>query len=276
MKGKRRIPGIAALLSFLTPGLGQLYNGQIVKGICFFVASFLIPILLLLAGLQFQFYGLVAILIFVVCLWLFIILEAFFTSRRKKEIVLKGYNKWYVYLLIILLILGTYMIPKGFIANISGKVLRYRAFKLPTRSMDPTLTVGDRLIADSRYYKKNELQRGDVVIVQPPQNPAKLFIKRVIVFEGEKIEIKNKQVYVNDEAIAESYKVHNDINSDVATRDNFGPALVPSDHCFVLGDNRDQSMDSRYWGSVPLLNIKGKPLYLYWAKDKKRIGTRIQ
>ena len=205
-----------------------------------------------------------------------IIVEAFFTARRKKEIVLKGYNKWYVYLLVILLILGTYIIPKGFRANISSEVLGFRAYKMPTGSMKPTLTVGDYLIADSKYYKKNELQRGDVVIVQPPQDPAKHFIKRVIALEGEKIEIKNKQVYVNDEVIPESYKVHNDINSYVATRDNFGPALVPSDHCFVLGDNRDKSMDSRYWGSVPLLNIKGKPLYLYWAKDKKRIGTRIQ
>jgi signal peptidase I len=142
--------------------------------------------------------------------------------------------------------------------------------------MEPTLSIGDYLIADFKYFKKNELQRGDLVLFQYPKDPTKVFIKRVIALEGEKIEIKNKQVYINDEAIPESYKVHKGVNLYDAIRDNFGPALVSSDHCFVLGDNRDNSMDSRFWGFLPLRNIKGKPLYIYWAKDKNRIGIKIQ
>ena len=276
MKGKKRIPIIAAVLSFLVPGLGQLYNAQILKGIIFFLAFLLIPIILFLAGLQFQFYGLVVILLFSICLWLFIIGEAFFSAKRKKEVVLKRYNKWYVYLLIILLMLGTYIIPTDFIANIASETLKFSAYKMSTGSMEPTLSIGDYLIIDSKYFKKSELQRGDLVIIQYPKDPTKDFIKRVIALEGEKIEIKNKQVYINDAAIPESYKVHKDINVDEAIRDNFGPALVSSDHCFVLGDNRDNSMDSRFWGFLPLRNIKGKPLYIYWAKDKNRIGIKIQ
>jgi signal peptidase I len=276
MKGKKRIPVIAAILSFLTPGLGQLYNGQILKGICFFLTLFLIPIILSLAGLQFQFYGLVVILLFSICIWLFIIGEAFFSAKRKKEVVLKKYNKWYVYLLIILFMLGTYIIPTDFIANIANETLRFSAYKMPTGSMEPTLSIGDYLIADFKYFKKNELQRGDLVISQYPKDPTKVFIKRVIALEGEKIEIKDKQVYINDEVIPESYKkVHKGVNYD-AIRDNFGPVLVPSDHCFVLGDNRDNSTDSRDWGFLPIKNIKGKPLYIYWAKNKKRIGIKIQ
>ena len=276
MKGKKRIPIIAAVLSFLAPGLGQLYNAQILKGIIFFLAFLLIPIILFLAGLQFQFYGLVVILLFSICLWLFIIGEAFFSAKRKKEVVLKRYNKWYVYLLIILLMLGTYIIPTDFIANIASETLKFSVYKMSTGSMEPTLSIGDYLIIDSKYFKKSELQRGDLVIIQYPKDPTKDFIKRVIALEGEKIEIKNKQVYINDAAIPESYKVHKDINVDEAIRDNFGPALVSSDHCFVLGDNRDNSMDSRFWGFFPLRNIKGKPLYIYWAKDKNRIGIKIQ
>ncbi len=276
MKGKKRIPIIAAILSFFTPGLGQLYNGQIFKGICFFLTLLLIPIILLLAGLQFQFYGLVVFLLFYICLWLFIIGEAFFSAKRKKEVVLKRYNKWYVYLLIILFMLGTYIIPTDFIANIASETLKFSAYKMSTGSMEPTLSIGDYLIIDSKYFKKSELQRGDLVIIQYPKDPTKDFIKRVIALEGEKIEIKNKQVYINDAAIPESYKVHKDINVDEAIRDNFGPALVSSDHCFVLGDNRDNSMDSRFWGFLPLCNIKGKPLYIYWAKDKNRIGKKIK
>lgn len=276
MKEKRRVPIIAAILSFLTPGLGQLYNGQIYKGICFFLAYFIIPILLLLAGVQFQFYGLVVILLYTICVWVFIIGEAFFAARRLKEVVLKGYNKWYVYLFIIFLMLGTYIIPTDFIANTANEVFRFSVYKMPTGSMEPTLSIGDYFVTDSKYFIKNELQRGDLVILQYPKDPSKDFVKRVVALEGEKIEIRNKQVYINDEAIPERYKIHNDIRFDVAERDNFGPALVPSDHCFVLGDSRDNSMDSRFWGFLPVHTIKGTPLYIYWAKDKNRIGKKIK
>jgi signal peptidase I len=122
---------------------------------------------------------------------------------------------------------------------------------------------------------KSELQRGDLVVFPDPKNPSRNFVKRAIALEREKIEIKKKQVYINDEALPESYVVHNDVNSDVATRDHFGPELVPPNHCFVLGDNRDNSMDSRWWGPIPLGNIKAKPLYIYWAKDRSRIGKKL-
>jgi len=276
MKKKKRIPIIAAVLSLVISGLGQLYNGQILKGIIFFLAFFLIPIILFLAGLQCQFYGLVAIFLFLICIWLFIIGEAFFAARKIKKIGLKGYNKWYVYLLIILLMHGTYIIPSSFMASIQSEVLGFSTYKIASGAMEPTLSIGDYLIADSKYFKKNELQRGDLVIFQYPKDPTKNFIKRVIALEGEKIEIKNKQVYINDEAIPESYKVHNDINFDEVIRDNFGPIVVPSGYCFVMGDSRDNSWDSRHWGSLPLRNIKGQPLYIYWAKDKNRIGKKIK
>lgn len=275
MKKKKRIPLIAALLSLVAPGLGQLYNGQILKGICFFLASFLIPIILALAGLQSQFYGLALIVLFSLCLWLFIIGEAFFSARRKKEVVLKKYNKWYVYLPIILLMIGSLVIPRDIVVNIANETLRFRAYRMATGSMEPTLSVGDHIITDFRYFEKNELQSGDLVVLQYPRDPTKLFVKRVIALEGETIEIKDKQVYVNDEAIPEGYKVHKSISIGEAWRDNIEPVVVPAGHCFVLGDNRDNSMDSRAWGSVPMSSIKGKPVYIYWAKDKKRIGKKV-
>ena len=166
MKRKKRIPIIAAILSFLTPGLGQLYNGQLFKGICFFLTLLLIPIILLLAGLQFQFYGLVVFLLFYICLWLFIIGEAFFSAKRKKEVVLKRYNKWYIYLLIILFMLGSYIIPSSFIGSIQSEALGFSAYKMSTGSMEPTLTIGDYLITDSKYFKKNELQSGDLCPIE--------------------------------------------------------------------------------------------------------------
>jgi len=275
MKKKKRIPVIAAALSLVAPGLGQLYNGQILKGIIFLLAFLLIPTILFLVGLPSQFLGLAAIFIIVFCIWVFIIAEAFVAAKRKKEVVLRAYNKWYLYLLIILLVNGTYFIPRDSTANFTSKVLGFRVYKIPAGSMEPTLLVGDYLVTNSKYFKKAEPQRGDLAILQNPKDPSKDFIKRVIALEGEKIEVKNKQVYINDEVLPESYAVHNDVNSDMAIRDNFGPEVVPPNHCFVLGDNRDNSMDSRWWGSIPLGNIKGKPLYIYWAKDKSRIGKKL-
>jgi signal peptidase I len=276
MENKKRIPVIAAALSLLAPGLGQLYNGQILKGIILFLAILLIPTILFLAGLQSHFIGLAAIFIIAFCLWVFIIVEAFVAAKSKKEVILKAYNKWYLYLVIILLVNGTVFIPRHLTTNFASQVLGFRVYKIPAGSMEPNLLIGDYLITDSKYFKKNELQRKNLVICQNPKDPSKDFIKRVIALEGEKIEIKNKQVYINDEVLSESYVVHNDANSDMAIRDNFGPELVPPSHCFVLGDNRDNSMDSRWWGSIPLRSIKGKPLYIYWAKDKSRIGKKLR
>lgn len=203
---------------------------------------------------------------------LFIIGEAFFAARKKKDFILKPYNKWYIYLLIILLINSFVLIPTSFLTN---KVLGLSAYKMPTGSMEPTLRMGDYLVTDLKYFKKNKLQRGDLVVLQSPEDHSKIFIKRIVALEREKIEIKSKQVYVNDVPLPESYKVHLD-NEFYRWRDSYGPAVVPSDHCFVLGDNRDKSRDSRYWNSLPLKNIKGKPLYIYWARDLIRIGMKTK
>jgi signal peptidase I len=98
---------------------------------------------------------------------------------------------------------------------------------------------------------------------------------RVIAIEGETVEIKNKQVFIDGQPLQESYKVHEDSAMD-NSRDNFGPLRIPAGHCFVLGDNRDNSNDSRFWGALPLANVKGQALYVYWAKDKKRIGLTLK
>jgi len=272
MEKKKRKPIVAAILSSLAPGLGQLYNGQIIKGIIFLLSLILLPIIMFRIGLYYSYYGLIIILLILMFFLLFIIGEAFFTAIKNKEFIPKSYNKWYIYLLIILLINSIVLIPTNFLTN---KVLGFSAYKMPTGSMEPTLRIGDYLVADLKYFKKNKLQRGDLVILQSPEDPAKIFIKRIIALEGEKIEIKSKQVYINDVRLPEGYKVHLD-NEVYPGRDNFGPVIVPSDYCFVLGDNRDKSMDSRHWDSLPIKNIKGKPLYIYWARDIIRIGMKIE
>jgi signal peptidase I len=276
MKEKKRIPVIAAALSLVTPGLGQLYNGQIFKGLIFFLAFLLIPAALFLARLPSQFQGMVAILVIILGIWIFAIAEAFSAAKRRPGFVLKGYNRWYVYLLIIVLVFGIPNILAGPVTKLATDVLGFKARQIPTGSMEPALLTGDLIITDLKYFKKNELRRRDLVIIQDPKNPSMDYVKRVIALEGEKIEIRKKQVYINDEVLSEPDVIRNDPNQDVAQRDDFGPLLVPPGMCFVLGDNRDNSVDSRIWGPLPLGGVKGKPLYVYWAKDKSRIGKKLR
>jgi len=161
-----------------------------------------------------------------------------------------------------------------------------QAFQIPTGSMEPTLLIGDFLLVDKFVYvrpalsfeekilPRKKLERYDVVVFKYPEDLSKDFVKRVIAIEGEKVEIRDKQVYVNDESILEAYKVHGDdqvygkngyYHYDEVIRDNFGPVVVPKGFCFVMGDNRDNSYDSRYWGFLPLNYIKGRPWMIYFS-----------
>ena len=161
-----------------------------------------------------------------------------------------------------------------------------QAFQIPTGSMEPTLLVGDFLLVNKFIYydpvfkfegkilPRKDIERKDIVVFKYPQDLTKDFVKRVIALPGEKFEIKNKQVYINDKPIDEPYKVHSDTqvftkneyyHYDDLIRDNFGPVVVPAGHLFVMGDNRDNSMDSRYWSFLPLSYIKGKPWLIYFS-----------
>jgi signal peptidase I len=166
-----------------------------------------------------------------------------------------------------------------------------QAFQIPTGSMESTLLVGDFLLVNKFAYARTvlpledkilpgkQLGRNDIVVFKYPKEMSKDFVKRVIATEGEKIEIKDKQVYINDELLTEDYKVHSDsqiytknnyYHYDDFIRDNFGPVVVPPGHCFVMGDNRDNSMDSRYWGFLPLSYIKGRPWVIYFSYQAER------
>jgi len=161
-----------------------------------------------------------------------------------------------------------------------------QAFQIPTGSMDPTLQIGDFLLVNKFVYARpataldrlvlprKTIKRHDIVVFKYPNDLTKDYVKRVIALAGEKIEIKDKQVFVNDQPLSEPFKVHIDSqvisrNGDnqynVDARDNFGPVVVPPGYCFVMGDNRDNSFDSRYWSFLSADNIKGKPWIIYFS-----------
>ena len=144
--------------------------------------------------------------------------------------------------------------------------------------MIPTLQVGDMLLAKTDQKELSDINRGDLIIFIYPKDRSKFFIKRVIATEGETISIKNKKVSINGSEINESYAVNSDqriFDQQTSPRDNFEPVKVPQNSLFVMGDNRDNAYDSRFWGVVPKTDVIGKPTMLYWSWDKKAYRIRF-
>ncbi len=193
--------------------------------------------------------------------------------KTKKQII-KEYLEAVVTALLIALIIRAYVV---------------QAFKIPSGSMIPTLLVGDHLLvnkfiygiklpfSDKRILVLRKPQRGDIIVFRYPEDPSRDFIKRVIAVEGDVIEERDKVVYVNGQPLNEPYVQHTDRThrNPFEPRDNFGPYIVPKNKLFVMGDNRDQSYDSRYWGYVDLKDVKGKALIIYWSWDSEKNMVRF-
>jgi len=146
-----------------------------------------------------------------------------------------------------------------------------QAFWIPSGSMKPNLHINDRILAYKFLYDINDVKRGDIIVFKFPLNPKQNFIKRAIGLPGDEIRIKDKKVYVNGKLLNEPYVVHNDPWNSGFPRDEYGPIKVPPDSLFMMGDNRDSSDDSRYWGFVPAKNIIGQAFFLYWPPWRMRI-----
>jgi len=165
-----------------------------------------------------------------------------------------------------------------------------QAYKIPSGSMKDTLLVGDHLLVNKFIYgvkipftngktliHVKDPERGDIIVFKYPVDPSKDFIKRVVGIAGDTIYIKNKKLYVN--GVMQPYKDHVKFTDPVIMpgslnpRDNFGPVTVPEDSLFVMGDNRDNSLDSRFWGFVKLEAVRGEALIIHWSW--KQTGSKF-
>lgn len=164
-----------------------------------------------------------------------------------------------------------------------------QAFKIPSGSMKDTLLIGDHILVNKFIYGVKapflhktiipikDPQRGDIIVFEFPEDPSKDFIKRVIGLPGDVVEIRNKKLVVNGKPIKDGHSIHKDpkiFPARMQPRDNLGPITVPEGKLFVMGDNRDFSYDSRFWGFVDLLAVKGKAFIIYWSWDKENFGVR--
>jgi signal peptidase I len=155
--------------------------------------------------------------------------------------------------------------------------------------MKQTLQIGDHILVNKfvygvkiPYLRKTIIpiknpQRGDIIVFKYPVDPNKDFIKRVIGVPGDVIEIRDKKLFVNHKRVNHDFGIYTDartIPSHIRPRDNFGPITVPDDSLFVMGDNRDESFDSRFWGFVDFKAVNGKAFIIYWSWDKQKFGIR--
>lgn len=148
---------------------------------------------------------------------------------------------------------------------------------VPTGSMERTVLIGDHLLLDKLLYgpeipltswrlpSLKRVHRGDIVVFRYPRDPALTYIKRVVAMAGDRLEIREGAVYLNARRLEEPYAVHQEWRR--AMPEHVGPLMVPPNCLFVMGDNRDNSSDSRDWGFVPVRNVIGEPLFVYWSYD---------
>jgi signal peptidase I len=289
---KPRKPWISGIFTVFSFGLGHIYTGEAKRGIIlFFIGQVLSVISYPLVLLPVIPINLVAVIFIIFAFYVYCVVDAVRLSRKSKfSYNLKKYNKWYVYLLFGLI--TTFVIQP-----INGFVIKkniVQAYKIPSRAMEPTLLAGDHIFVNKLTYNKAQPTHGDIIVFKFPIDPKKDFIKRIVGVAGDEVEIRNKEVFVNNIKADSRFAQFTDSfivpkcppghREDAPCRkDNFGPIKVPKNQLFLMGDNRDQSFDSRFWGFVDLEVVSGKAYWIYWSWDKDksiirwdRIGKKIE
>ena len=279
---------LAAFLSTIIPGVGQFYNRQVIKGIALLAALVIMILfehdypLLIIPGLLVYVFG---------------IKDAFDSAEAANGSSGRFFQQEKAIVLFIVIMFSLQAIPFAMI--IRENVLE--AFKIPSGAMIPTLKIGDHFLVGKSKSFFTSLQRGDIVVFPYPKDPEKNFVKRVIGLGGDKIQIINGALYINEKPVLSKRLdiqvdddhlsmnpfgapvVYEEQNGDAVYRvqyyrdqsaTNGGPWLVPQDAVFVMGDNRDNSMDSRIWGPVPRSTVKGKALKIYWSWDSEDVKVR--
>ena len=288
-----RRPWLAGILSFVVPGLGQLYGTRVLRaGIAFvFVPATELAIYMLAVLLPFALANILIPAALVLMVRACVAYDAIRVARSPVMPVPR-LSRWHFCVLAIAVGSGTNVLWAT-----AYRTSVVQAFKIPTGAMQPTILVGDHLFAVKWAYGWREPlsgrvfagsrqpKRGDLVVFRFPEDPSRPFLKRMIGLPGETVEIRNRVVFVNGAPLTEPYVQFlrpTDEADAVSLADNWGPHTVPVESYFVLGDNRDNSRDSRYWGFVPQDLLLGRAAIVYWSQDASgvirwgRIGRRLE
>ena len=264
-----RKPWLAALLNLLSLGLGFVYVGRARWALFTVVAApALIGVFawtrLMFVPLGFAVWGLA-----IVVLWLGSALIAWRTARRQGAVPLARYQRWYVYVIYFVVVALAYEALLGS----RGSIFGYETFRFPSASMLDTLRPGDHIVSDTWRFGRHDPVRGELVVYIAPQDRSLKFVKRVIGLPGETIQMRGGEVRVDGKVLSEPY-VNTAYNQGLNPPRN--EYRVPAASYFVLGDNRDNSADSRQFGPVPRTDLYGSVEHIWYSRDLARIGLRLR
>ena len=272
-------PWLAGLLQIVTPGLGNLYSGRPLRGLILHVAVQGIWFFLALALLwlpwpaNFLIPAAAAIVVTI-----FVVFDGVRCARALlPDFPLARYNRWYVYILVAA-VLAVVVAPERVLVGSPTRAYVIQAFPADTSSMEPTVLIGDHVLVDKSAYAFSEPKRGDIAFYRSMEHPQTIFMKRIVGMPGETIEIRNREVFINGKKIDEPYVQFlrpptdgsftygrfrgNGFNGDLVP-----PTVIPADAYFLLGDNRDNSNDSRFMGPVQRQQLLGKAKTIYFSSD---------
>jgi signal peptidase I len=267
-------PWLAGLLQIVMPGLGNLYSGRPLRGLILHVAVqcivFILALVLLWLPWPVNFLIPVAAAIAVT---IFVVFDGVRCARgARPAFSLARYNRWYVYILIVA-VLAIVVAPEQVLVGSPTRAYVMQTFAADTSSMEPTVLVGDHIVVDKSAYAFSEPKRGDIVFYRATERPQTIFMKRIVGMPGETIEIRNREVFINGKKIDEPYVQFLRPSTDgtfaegTFNGDSVAPTVIPADAYFVLGDNRDNSLDSRFIGPVQRRHFLGKAKTIYFSSD---------
>jgi signal peptidase I len=271
----RKKPVLALICSLLSDGLGQIYNGEMIKGLVFALASWVL-LLLGFSYLMSSFLGLILFIALTLAFKIYLCADAFLFARKLLVNTTRPKPPLALRIGAATLILGVvlYITSDSFFK----KFLAYHAFKIPSASMCPTICEGDRMVADLRAFRGSAPQRGDVVIFLFDSETS-LHIKRVAAVGGDEVSASHGHVIVNGNSVespSSACGIPPTQSFSFETSPDLAPLRVPPNKLFLIGDNLDHSYDSRYYGAVEVSRVRGRPVYLYWSPQHARIGCRIK
>ncbi len=289
---KARRPWLAALMSLLGGPLGQIYAGRLCRSLVLWsVGALLLPVLAFTtASLRIGRLGFAILLLCLLAFPIFLAVDAYVVAKRHREVPLRRYQKWWVYLLAFVL----FAVANN--NNVVAKTLSSfvaESFVVPTRGMSPTILPGDRILVDKLWCTPTGLRRNDIVVFRSAGPDSPLYVMRLVGLPGDQIEIADEKVFLNGEKWQDLHAVVNHDLPPYPELSNYGPARIPPDSFFVLGDNRHLSKDSRTIGPIPFAALHGKARLIYWSHERRfpdpwdtsvyetgpigwsRIGTRL-